>query len=74
MKVKLSILSFLLHMNIKKIIGFNDTNDLVEDPSEVVDQHVDDFIHVRRHIWEVVCFNFDKYPIYDVEGSSKKRG
>jgi hypothetical protein len=58
----------------KKIIGFNDTDDLVEDPSDVVDQHIDDFIHVGRRRWDVVCFTFDKDPIYDVEGSSQTKG
>jgi hypothetical protein len=58
----------------KKIIVFNDTNDIVEDPSYVVDQHIDDFIHVGRRRWDVVCFTFDKDPIYDVEGSSQTKG
>jgi hypothetical protein len=58
----------------KKIIGFNDTYDLVEDPSDMVDQHIDDFIHVRRCRWDVVCFTFDKDPIYDIEGNSQTKG
>jgi hypothetical protein len=53
------------------IIGFNDIDDLMEDPYDMVDQHIDDFIHVERRILNVVCFTFDKDPIYNVEGSSQ---
>jgi hypothetical protein len=58
----------------KKIFGFNDTNDLVEDPFDVVDQHIDDFIHVERHRWDVVCFNFDKIPFTMLKVVLKKKG
>jgi hypothetical protein len=61
------------HEDKKIIIGSNNTDDLVEDPSDVVDQHIDDFIHVGRHRWDVVCFTFDKDPIYNVEGSSQTK-
>jgi hypothetical protein len=40
----------------------------------VVDQHIDDFIHVGSCRWNVVCFTFDKDPIYDIEGSSQTKG
>jgi len=46
-----------------KISSFNDTNYLVENPSNMVDQHIDYFIHVGRRRWDVVCFTFDKDPI-----------
>jgi len=39
----------------------------------MVDQHIDDFIHVGRHRWDVVCFTLDN-PIYDVEDSSQTKG
>jgi hypothetical protein len=58
----------------KKIIGFNATNDLVKDPFDMVDQHIDDFIHVKRCRWDVVCFTFDKDSIYNVEDISQTKG
>jgi hypothetical protein len=58
----------------EEMISLNDADDLVEDPSDVVDQHIDDFIHVGRRRWDVVCFIFYKDPIYDVEGSSQEKG
>jgi len=40
----------------------------------MVGHYIDYFIHVSRHRWDVVYFTFDKYRIYEVEGSSKKKG
>jgi len=38
-------------------------------PSDTVDRHIDDFIHVGRHIWDIGGFAFDGDPIYDIKGS-----
>jgi hypothetical protein len=56
------------------MISLIDADDLMEDPFDVVDQHIDDFIHVGRHRWDVVGFIFNKDPIYDVEGTSQEKG
>jgi len=42
--------------------------------SNMVDQHLDDFRLVRRRIWDVSCFNFDRIPIYDIEVGSRANG
>jgi hypothetical protein len=46
----------------------------MEQPSDIVDDHIDDFIQVGRHRWDVVCFIIDRDPIYDIEGSSQVEG
>jgi hypothetical protein len=40
----------------------------VEQSSNIVDDHIDDFMQVGRHRWDVGCFIIDKDPIYDNEG------
>jgi hypothetical protein len=41
----------------------------MEDLSDIVDHHIDDFIHVGRCRWDMGCFIFYGDPIYDIEGS-----
>jgi hypothetical protein len=41
----------------------------MEHPSDTIDNHIDDFICVWEHGWDISCFGFDKDPIYDIEGS-----
>ena len=41
----------------------------MEQPSDRVDDHIDDFICVRKRGWDIGCFSFDRNPIFDVEGS-----
>jgi hypothetical protein len=40
---------------------------------DVVDQHIDDFIHVGRRRWDVSCFIFYRDPIYDIESNTRAR-
>jgi hypothetical protein len=42
----------------------------MEQPSNIVDDHIDDFIHTGRFRWDLGCFIFDEDPIYDIEGTS----
>jgi hypothetical protein len=56
-----------------EMISLNYVYGIVEDPFDMVDQHIDDCIHVGRHIWDVVCFILDEDPIFDVEGSSQEK-
>jgi hypothetical protein len=56
------------------MISLNDANDLLEYLFDVVDQHIDDFIHVGRHRWDVVYFIFDRDPIYEVEYGPQEKG
>jgi hypothetical protein len=55
------------------MINISDTNDILEDPSDVVDQHIDDFIHVGRRRWVVGYIIFYGDPIYSVEGISQEK-
>jgi hypothetical protein len=57
----------------EEMIIISDTNDLVEDHFDVVDQHIDDFIHFGRCRWGVGCIIFYEDPIYNVEGSSQAK-
>jgi hypothetical protein len=70
LKTQLKSLKFLFlpaHED-EEMVSFNDTNDFMEDLSNMVDQHIDDFIHVGRHGWDISCSSFDGDPIYDIEG------
>jgi hypothetical protein len=53
----------------EEMINISDTNDPVEDPSDTVDQHIDDFVCVGRRRWGVCYIIFYGDPIYNVEGS-----
>jgi hypothetical protein len=57
----------------EEMINISDADDLVEEPYDVVDQHIDDLINVGRHRWGVGCIIFYGDPIYDVEGSSQAK-
>jgi hypothetical protein len=46
----------------------------MEQPSNIVDEHIDDFIQVGRRRWDVGCFIIDRDPIYDIKGSSQAKG
>jgi hypothetical protein len=50
----------------EEVIGPDDANDFMEDLSEMVGQHIDDFIQVGRHRWDVGYFIFDRDPIYEI--------
>jgi len=52
----------------EEAMSLNDIDDSVEDPSDVVDHHINDFIYIGRHRWDVRFFVFDGDPIYDMEG------
>jgi hypothetical protein len=56
----------------EEVISPKDVDDFVEDFSDTVDQHINDFIQIRRCRWDVQ-FNFEKEPIYDIEGSSQEK-
>jgi hypothetical protein len=45
----------------------------MEDLSDMVGQHIDDFIHVGRHGWDMGCFVFYGDPIYDNEDNFQIR-
>jgi hypothetical protein len=42
----------------------------MEQPPDIVDDHINDFIQTGRCRWDLGCFNFDRDPIYDIEGTS----
>jgi hypothetical protein len=49
-------------------------DEFMEQPSDIVDDHIDDFIQVGRCRWDVGCFIIDRDPIYDIEGSPQEEG
>jgi hypothetical protein len=53
----------------EEIIISIDTGKFMEKPSDTVDQHINDFIHVGRCRWDMRCFTFDRDPICNIEGS-----
>jgi hypothetical protein len=56
----------------EETISLDDTDDIVQDLSDMVDLHIDDFIQVGRRRWDVSCFSIDRDPIYDIEGNSSQ--
>jgi hypothetical protein len=55
-------------------ISPNDKNDLVQNLSDTIDLHIDDFIQVEICRWDVSCFSIDSEPIYDIECGSQAEG
>jgi hypothetical protein len=53
----------------EEVINSNDIGKFMEQPSDTVDNHIDDFICVWKHGWDIGCFGFDGDPIYDIEGN-----
>jgi hypothetical protein len=53
------------------VINSCDADEFMEQPSNIVDEHIDDFIQVGRRRWDVVYFIIDRDPIYDIEGRSQ---
>jgi hypothetical protein len=46
----------------------------MEKSSDIVDDHIDDFIQVGRCEWDVGCFIIDRDPIYNIEGIPQAKG
>jgi len=42
----------------EEVISSNDIDDFMEELSDMVGQHIEDFIHVGRHGWDMDCFIF----------------
>jgi hypothetical protein len=45
----------------------------MEHPSYMVGNHINDFICVQKHGWDIVFFGFDGDPIYDIKGNLQIR-
>jgi hypothetical protein len=52
----------------KETINSSHVDGLMKKPLDVVDEHIDTFIHIGRCIWDMGCFVFDRDFIYDIEG------
>jgi hypothetical protein len=50
----------------KEMVIFCHTDSLVKEPSYMVDEHIDAFIQIERHRWDLGHFNFYGDPIYDI--------
>jgi hypothetical protein len=63
------------------VASFHDSEseEVLEEPLDLLDpscynkgddviENIDDFIHVGRCKWDVICFDIDGDPIYDIEG------
>jgi len=58
----------------EEVISPKDADVFMGDLSDMVDQHLDDFIQFWRHRWDVSFFIFYRIPIYDIEGGSCATG
>jgi hypothetical protein len=45
----------------------------LEEPLDIVGQHIDTFIQIGKCGWDMVLFTFDEDPTYDVEGSPQTK-
>jgi hypothetical protein len=55
----------------EEVINFYDVDEIMEQPPDTVDDHIDDFIQIGRCKWDLGCFIFYGDPIYDIEGTSQ---
>jgi hypothetical protein len=67
--VEVSLHFFLLAHEDKEMVNFSHTNDLMKEPLDVVDEHIETFIHIRRRRWDMGCFVFNEDPIYNIKGT-----
>jgi hypothetical protein len=58
----------------EEVISSYGADEFVEQPSDIVDEHIDDFIQTGRRKWDLSCLKFDRDPIYDIEGGSQAEG
>jgi hypothetical protein len=54
----------------EEVINFYDADEIMEQPPDTIDDHIDDFIQIGRCTWDLGCFIFYRDPIYDIEGTS----
>jgi hypothetical protein len=54
----------------EEVINSDDAVEFMEKPPDIVDDHIDDFIHIGRCGWDLGHVIFYKDPIYDIEGIS----
>lgn len=52
----------------EKMVGCSHTDRFMKEPLDVVGEHIDYFICVERRKWDVGYSNFNRDPIYDIEG------
>jgi hypothetical protein len=57
----------------EEVINTYDTGEIMEQPPDIVDNHIDDFIQVGRRRWDFGRFIFYRDPIYDIEGSPQEK-
>jgi hypothetical protein len=57
-----------------EMVIFSHTDGHMKETLEMVNEHIDTFIHIERHTWDFGHFIFDRDPIYDNEGSSQAKG
>jgi hypothetical protein len=58
----------------EEVINSYGAYEFMEQPSNIVGEHIDDFIQAGRRRWDVSCFSIDRDPIYDIEGGSQAEG
>jgi hypothetical protein len=58
----------------KEIFIFSHADGLMEEPLDMVDEHIDTFIQTGRCRWDFGHLIFDRDPIYDIEGSPQEKG
>jgi hypothetical protein len=55
----------------EEVINSYDANEIMEQPPDIVDDHIDDFIQTGRGKWGFGCFIFYEDTIYDIESTSQ---
>jgi hypothetical protein len=58
----------------ENMVIFSHIDGLMKVPFDMVDEPIDTFIQTGRCRWDLGCLNFDRDPIYDIEGSSQAEG
>jgi hypothetical protein len=56
------------------MVIFSRTDGLMKEPLDMVDEYIDNFIHIGRRRWDFGHFIFYRDPIYNIEGISQGKG
>jgi hypothetical protein len=55
----------------EEVINSYDEDEFMQQPPDIVDDHIDVFIQTGRCRWDLGYFIFYRYPIYEIEGTSQ---
>jgi hypothetical protein len=72
--VEAALASILPAHKDKEMVIFSHIGGLMKEIVNMVDENIDTFIQTGRHTWDFGRFIFDRDPIYDIDGSSQRKG